>query len=90
MSPGVALNELQQAMQILLMIAGPLLIVVLLIGVVFGVLQAATQINEPTIAFVAKAIALAAVLGLGGAWFLGHLTDYTSSLIMRIPSLVTG
>ncbi len=90
MTPAVALTELQLALQVLLMVAGPLLVVVLVVGVVVGVLQAATQINEQTVAFVAKALALAAVLGFGGAWFLGQLVDYTAALIARIPSIVTG
>lgn len=90
MSPETVLTELRLALQVLLMLAGPPLLAVLVVGVVVGVVQAATQLNEATIAFVAKAIALAAVLGLGGAWFIGHMVDYTSALILRIPSLVTG
>ncbi len=90
MSPELALTELRLALQMLLLVAGPPLLAVLVVGVAVGVLQAATQINEATVAFVAKAIALAAVLGFGGAWFIGQMVDYTSGLILRIPQLVMG
>lgn len=90
MSPEAALTELRMGLWVLMVIAGPVLLAVLVAGVVVGVLQAATQINEATVAFVAKAVALAAVLGLGGAWFAAKLIDYTTSLILRIPSLVMG
>lgn len=90
MSPELALTELRLALQMLLLVAGPPLLAVLVVDVAVGVLQAATQINEATVAFVAKAIALAAVLGFGGAWFIGQMVDYTSGLILRIPQLVMG
>lgn len=90
MSPELALTELRLALQVMLMLAGPPLLAVLVVGVLVGVVQAATQINEATVAFVAKAIALAIVLGFGGAWFIGHMTDYAAGLILRIPSLVMG
>jgi len=54
---------------------------------VIGVLQAATQINEPTIAFVVKAITLAATLALTGHFLLGRLVSFTVDLFQRIPQL---
>ena len=76
-------------MRLLAMTLGaPLLVTVLAVGIVVGVVQAATQLNEPTIAFVAKAIALAAVITVGGSWMLGALVDFTRALIMRVPELV--
>jgi flagellar biosynthesis protein FliQ len=88
MSPETALTELRAGLELALTLGLPMLLTVLGVGVVIGVIQAATQINEQTIAFVAKAIALTAVLSLGGSWFLGRLVDYTTALILRIPSLV--
>ena len=88
MTPELALTELRIALETALIVGMPLLLTVLMIGVVIGVVQAATQINEPTIAFVAKAIALAAVLAASGSWILGRLVDYTVTLIQRIPQLV--
>jgi flagellar biosynthesis protein FliQ len=89
MSPETALTELRGALEVALMIGGPLLVSVLAVGVAVGVLQAATQINEPTVAFVAKAIALASVLAAAGGWLLGRLVDFTTALIQRIPMLVS-
>jgi flagellar biosynthetic protein FliQ len=57
MSPELALTELRGGLITVLWVAGPLLLTVLVVGVVVGVVQAATQLNEPTIAFVAKAAA---------------------------------
>jgi flagellar biosynthetic protein FliQ len=88
MSPETAINELGIGLKLALTIGLPLLLSVLLVGVVIGVIQAATQINEQTIAFVAKAITLAAVLSFAGSWLLSELVDYTTALIQRIPSLV--
>ena len=67
MSPETALTELRDGLEIALWVGGPLLLVVLVVGVVVGVIQAATQLNEPTIAFVAKAIALTAALFATGS-----------------------
>jgi tellurite resistance protein TerC len=60
----------------------------LAIGVIVGILQAATQINEPTVAFIAKAVALAVALAAMGSFLLGKLVDYTIALFQRIPALV--
>lgn len=53
-----------------------------------GVVQAATQLNEPTIAFVAKAAALTAVLFALGSLLIGHLVEFTTLLFQRIPHLI--
>jgi len=87
-SPETAITELQGALQLALMVAAPLLIATLIVGVVIGLLQAATQINEASVAFIAKFIALAVVLALAGPWMLGRLTEYTAALIQRIPSVL--
>ena len=88
MSPETALTELRDGLEIALWVGGPLLLVVLVVGVVVGVIQAATQINEPTIAFVAKAAALTAALFALGSLLLGHLVEFTVMLFQRIPHLI--
>lgn len=72
MTPELALTELRGGLITVLWVAGPLLLTVLIVGVVVGVVQAATQLNEPTIAFVAKAAALTAVLFALGSLLIGH------------------
>ena len=88
MTPESVLSELRRALQMVMTLGAPLLLAVLVVGVVVGIAQAATQINEPTIAFVAKAVTLFAVRAIGGSWMLGALVDFTAALIQRIPELV--
>lgn len=71
-----------------LLLAMPLLLAVLATGVVVGILQAATSINEPTVAFVAKVIALVAVVALTGNFLLGRLVSFTTELFQQIPHLI--
>ena len=88
MTPETALAEIARGMEMALVLGAPPLLAVLVIGVVVGVLQAATQINEPTIAFVAKAITLVATLALTGHFLLGRLVAFTIDLFHRIPQLI--
>lgn len=88
MSPEIALTELRGGLVTVLWLAGPILLAVLIVGVAIGVVQAATQINEPTIAFIAKAVALTAVLFATGSMLLAHLVEYTTMLFQRIPHLI--
>jgi len=88
MTPELALTELRGGLTMVLWVGGPLLLAVLLVGVVVGVIQAATQLNEPTIAFIAKAAALTAALFAIGNWLMSWLVDYTLTLFQRIPHLI--
>jgi flagellar biosynthetic protein FliQ len=88
MTPEVAHTEISRGLQLALLLGAPPLLAVLIMGVVVGVLQAATQINEPTIAFVVKAIALAATLAVTGNFLLGRLVSFTTDLFQRIPHLI--
>jgi flagellar biosynthetic protein FliQ len=88
MSPELALTELRGGLVAVLWVAGPLLLVVLVVGVLVGIVQAATQLNEPTIAFIAKAAALTLTLFALGNLLLGHMVQYTTLLFQRIPHLI--
>ena len=88
MTPETALTEIGRGLQMALLLGAPPLIAVLVIGVVVGVIQAATQINEPTIGFVAKAVTLVVTLALAGHFLLGRLVAFTTDLFHRIPHLV--
>jgi flagellar biosynthetic protein FliQ len=88
MTPDTVMGELQAALTLALVIATPMLGMALLIGVVIGLLQAATQVNEPAIAFIGKLFALALVLAISGGWMLAQLVTFTTSLIQRIPSML--
>lgn len=71
----------QQGLYMLMLVAAPILIVVLLVGVVVSVIQAATQINEATLSFLPKLLAVAMTLVLLGPWMLTLLTDYLQRVI---------
>ncbi len=88
MTPETALTELRGGLEVALWVGGPLLLVVLAVGVVVGIIQAATQLNEPTIAFVAKAIALTVALFATGSFLLGTLVEYTTALFQRLPHMI--
>ena len=88
MTPEIALTEIAGGLQLAMLMAAPPLLAVLAVGVVVGVLQAATSINEPTIAFVVKAMTLMATLALTGHFLLGRLVAFTIDLFHRIPQLI--
>lgn len=88
MTPETAMTEIGRGLYMALMLGAPPLLAVLVIGVLVGVIQAATQINEQTIGFVAKSIALVAVLALTGHFLLGQMVAFTTDLFHRIPHLI--
>jgi flagellar biosynthesis protein FliQ len=88
MSPEMVMTIGQRALEITLLLAAPLLLTALLTGVLVGAFQAATQINEQTLSFIPKLLALAVALLIGGPWMLKVLVSYTRELIESIPSLI--
>ena len=78
----------QQGLWMLLLVAAPVLIAVLLVGLVVSVFQAATQINEATLSFVPKIVAAAAVLAVAGPWMVATLVEYLQRVLQAIPSAV--
>lgn len=88
MNTQMVLTMGQEALVMLLMVASPVLLVVLVVGLVVSLFQAVTQINEATLAFVPKLVAALAVLAVGGPWMLSMLVDYIRRTIEAIPSAV--
>jgi len=78
----------RHALEMTLLLAAPMLLAALVIGLLVGVVQAATQINEMTLSFIPKVLGMAAVLLLAGPWMLKEMVGYTRQLIESIPSLV--
>jgi len=78
----------QQGLYMLMLVAAPILIVVLLVGVVVSVIQAATQINESTLSFVPKVVAAVLTLAVAGPWMMTTLVEYIQRTLMTIPSVV--
>jgi flagellar biosynthetic protein FliQ len=77
------------AMKIALFMAGPLLMVTLVVGLLISIFQAATQINEMTLSFIPKLLAVGAALVLLGPWLISTMVDYMQNLFTQIPSLVS-
>jgi flagellar biosynthetic protein FliQ len=78
----------QQGLYLLLMVAAPVLLTVLAVGLLVSIFQAATQIHEATLSFVPKMVAAVAVLGFAGPWMLTTLVEYLQRMIQSIPSVV--
>ena len=76
------------ALLIALMLSAPLLLAALVVGVLVGIFQAATQINEMTLSFIPKLLAMAAAVVFMGPWMLRVMVEYTRQLIESIPSLI--
>ncbi|MCA1772869.1 MAG: flagellar biosynthesis protein FliQ [Halomonas sp.] len=88
MTPEMVMTIAYQGMRVTLLLAGPLLLAALFTGLIISLFQAATQINEMTLTFIPKILAVFAVLVLAGPWLLGLITDYTHRLFSNIPSMV--
>ena len=78
-----------QAMLLALKLGGPILITALSIGIFVGVIQSATQLQEPTITFVPKFVGIGIVLLLAGNWMLAEAIGFTQELFAMIPGLLS-
>jgi flagellar biosynthetic protein FliQ len=90
MNTDVVVSLSTQAMSLALKISLPLLLVGLVVGVVISIFQAVTSIQEQSLVFIPKVVAMAAVLVIGGPWMLNQLLAYTSDLWTQIPTMVGG
>lgn len=77
-----------EAMKIALALAGPLLLTALVTGLIVSLLQAATQVNEMTLSFIPKIIAVFAAIVIAGPWMLNLLLDYIRMLFSNLPTLI--
>jgi len=84
----VAINLSMQAIELGLKLALPILLAGLVVGLVISVFQAVTQIQEMTLAFIPKILAIAVVMIVAGPWMLGQIVSYTQELYGGIPGLV--
>jgi flagellar biosynthetic protein FliQ len=89
MESGVIIDLVYQALRMAALLAGPILMALLIVGLVIGILQAATSVNESTVAFVPKLIVFGLVIVLIGPVTLVLFTDYIKELFARIPGLVS-
>jgi len=87
-TPDTIMTIGSRALEIALALAAPLLLAALITGVVIGAFQAATSINEMTLSFIPKLLAIALTLAITGPWMLKTLVGYTHELIVSIPGLI--
>lgn len=88
MTPEIVVTTMQRAMEVMVLLGGPLLLSTLVIGLVVSIFQAATQINEATLSFIPKLLMAFVVVVVAGPWMLQVITDYTIRLYQSIPQLV--
>jgi|TARA_R110000851_G_scaffold34557_3_gene91714 flagellar biosynthetic protein FliQ len=87
-TPEDVLTVGRSALEVGVLLGAPLLLAALASGLLIGLFQAATQINEMTLSFIPKVLAVAAVAVLAGPWMLRIIVDYTRALILSIPAWV--
>ena len=88
MTPESVMTMGRNAMEVTLMVAAPMLLVALIIGLIVSIFQAATQINEATLSFIPKLLVTFLVAVLAGPWMLSLIMDYTIRLYQSIPTLI--
>lgn len=88
MTPESVMTMGYEAMKLSLLLGAPLLLVALVTGLLISLFQAATQINEMTLSFIPKLLAVFATLVIAGPWMLGLVLDYMRNLFSSIPQLV--
>jgi flagellar biosynthetic protein FliQ len=78
----------QEGLYMMILVASPMLLTALIVGVLVSVFQAATQINEATLSFVPKVIAALVVMAITGPWMVTTLVEYIQRTLMTIPQVV--
>lgn len=89
MSPETVTTIGQQALWVTILISAPLLLSALAVGLLVGMFQAATQINEMTMSFIPKLLVMVVALVIAGPWMLDVIVNYTRQLMEQIPSLIS-
>ncbi|MFZ9408255.1 MAG: flagellar biosynthesis protein FliQ [Burkholderiaceae bacterium] len=90
MSPETVITLGRQGLEMMLIVSAPLLLVALGVGLLVSFFQAITQLNEQTLSFIPKLLAVALTLILAGPWMITTLVDYLQRTLTGIPQFVTG
>lgn len=88
MTPTAVIELGRQAVEVTLMVSAPLFLAALVTGLIISIFQAATQINEMTLSFVPKLVAIFVTLVLAGPWMITLLTDFMQRMFTAIPTLI--
>lgn len=87
MNPESVMTMGRHAMEVLLLVSAPILLVVLVIGLVISIFQAATQVNEATLSFIPKLVGVFAALVIAGPWMLSIMLDYMRMVFTNLPAM---
>lgn len=88
MTPESVMTMGRQAVEVTLMVGAPLLLVALAVGLLVSIFQAATQINEATLSFIPKLVAIFVTMVVAGPWMLSVMLDYMRHILTGIPGMV--
>ena len=88
MTPSEAINLVQNAVTLTLLLSAPVLLVAMVVGLLISLFQAVTQIQEMTLTFVPKIVAVMATLLFLSSWMINKLVDYTHELIVNLPNII--
>jgi flagellar biosynthetic protein FliQ len=88
MNPQSVMALGQNALELTLLVSAPMLLAALVVGLAVSIFQAATQINEMTLSFIPKLIAIFGAMIVAGPWLITLMTDYMRRLIMSIPTMI--
>ena len=87
MNESVVISIVKETLYTAMLVGGPILILSLLVGLLVSIFQATTQIQEQTLSFIPKLIAVALVLVVGGAWMLNELIQFTNKIMNMIAAI---
>ena len=88
MNPESVMTLGRNAMEITLLLSAPLLLVTLAVGLIVSIFQAATQINDASLSFIPKLVAVLATFAIAGPWMITIMTDYMRRLLTELPGLI--
>lgn len=88
MTPESVMTLGRAALEITILVSAPVLLVTLVVGLVVSVFQAATQINDPSLSFIPKVLAVLITFALAGPWMLTVMTDYMRRVLTDLPGII--
>ncbi len=88
MTPESVMTIGRTALEITILVASPVLLVTLIVGLTISVFQAATQINDPSLSFIPKVLAVLVTFALAGPWMLTVMTDYMRRVLTGLPGII--
>ena len=88
MTPESVMTIGRTALEMTILVASPVLLVTLVVGLMVSVFQAATQINDPSLSFIPKVLAVLITFALAGPWMLTVMTDYMRRVLTGLPGII--